>query len=129
MTTDSEQQDTTDQVAVIRQIEAVMMVADEPMSVVALAGALDVPVGIVAGCLEQLVADYNGDHVGWSGASSYARSAVAGECMFDLATTTLCRRQCQLKHPPSYPRQPSKRLLSLPTNSLFRGGMCPPLER
>lgn len=64
MTTDSEQQDTTEQVAVIRQIEAVMMVADEPMSVVALAGALDVPVGIVAGCLQELVADYNGDYGG-----------------------------------------------------------------
>ena len=37
---------------VARNIEAVMMVMDEPMSVVALAGALEVPVGSVTAALE-----------------------------------------------------------------------------
>jgi segregation and condensation protein B len=55
----------TDQVGVstetvARNIEAVMMVMDEPMSVVALAGALEVPVAAVNAALEDLAADYNG---------------------------------------------------------------------
>lgn len=50
--------------AVARNIEAVMMVMDEPMSVVALAGALEVPVGSVNAALESLVADYDGQSGG-----------------------------------------------------------------
>ena len=49
---------------VARNIEAVMMVMDEPMSVVALAGALEVPVGSVTAALESLVADYDGQSGG-----------------------------------------------------------------
>ena len=49
---------------VARNIEAVMMVMDEPMSVVALAGALEVPVGSVNAALESLVADYDGQSGG-----------------------------------------------------------------
>jgi len=49
---------------VARNIEAVMMVMDEPMSVVALAGALEVPVGSVNAALESLVTDYDGQSGG-----------------------------------------------------------------
>ena len=44
-----------------RSIEAVMMVADEPQSLVALATALAAPVASVRRSIERLVGDYNGD--------------------------------------------------------------------
>ena len=48
----------------LREIEAVMMVADEPQSVVTLASSLDAPVAEVKSALGELVADYNGEHEG-----------------------------------------------------------------
>ena len=44
-----------------RSIEAIMMVADEPQSLVALATALAAPVAAVRQSIERLVADYDGD--------------------------------------------------------------------
>ena len=49
---------------VIRELEAILMVAEEPQSVVALASALDVPLAQVKTALEALVADYNGESGG-----------------------------------------------------------------
>lgn len=43
-----------------RRLEAIMMVADEPQSVVALATALAAPVAAVRQSIERLVDDYNG---------------------------------------------------------------------
>jgi segregation and condensation protein B len=43
-----------------RDIEAVMMVLDEPMSVIALASALEAPISAVTAALNNLVADYDG---------------------------------------------------------------------
>jgi segregation and condensation protein B len=43
-----------------RDIEAVLMVLDEPMSVVALASALEAPVSAITEALDHLVADYDG---------------------------------------------------------------------
>ena len=47
-----------------RELEAILMVADEPQSVVALASALDVPLAEVKDAIHALVADYNGDSGG-----------------------------------------------------------------
>jgi segregation and condensation protein B len=47
-----------------RELEAVMMVADQPQSVIALSSALGAPVAEVKAALGRLVADYNGDHEG-----------------------------------------------------------------
>ena len=44
-----------------REIEAILMVADEPQSLVALASALDVPLAAVKSAVQSLVDDYNGD--------------------------------------------------------------------
>ena len=44
-----------------RSIEAIMMVADEPQSLVALATALAAPVAAVRQSIERLVADYDGE--------------------------------------------------------------------
>ena len=44
-----------------RELEAILMVADEPQSLVALASALDVPLAAVKSAVQGLVADYNGD--------------------------------------------------------------------
>lgn len=43
-----------------RELEAVMMVADQPLGVVELSGALDQPVAAVQEALARLVADYDG---------------------------------------------------------------------
>jgi segregation and condensation protein B len=43
-----------------RALEAILMVADEPQSLVALASALDRPVAAVRSAVERLVADYDG---------------------------------------------------------------------
>jgi len=43
-----------------RDIEAVMMVLDEPMSVIALASALEAPISAVTEALSDLAADYDG---------------------------------------------------------------------
>lgn len=47
-----------------RELEAILMVADEPQSLVALASALDVPLAAVKSAVQALVADYNGDSGG-----------------------------------------------------------------
>jgi len=47
-----------------REVEAILMVADEPQSLVALASALDVPLAEVKTAVQALVADYNGDSGG-----------------------------------------------------------------
>jgi segregation and condensation protein B len=44
-----------------RSVEAILMVADEPQSVVSLATALGAPVPAVRQSIERLVADYDGD--------------------------------------------------------------------
>jgi segregation and condensation protein B len=46
--------------ALERELEAVMMVADQPLSVVELSGALDQPVAAVQEAIARLVADYDG---------------------------------------------------------------------
>jgi len=62
--TDNPSPITPDTAVIARHIEAIMMVADEPMSVIALAGALEVPVSAVTAALDELVADYSGDDGG-----------------------------------------------------------------
>jgi len=47
-----------------RELEAILMVADEPQSVVGLASALDVPLAQVKEAIQALVADYNGESGG-----------------------------------------------------------------
>ena len=47
-----------------RELEAMLMVADQPYSVVTLASALDVPIVEVTSAIEVLVADYNGESDG-----------------------------------------------------------------
>ncbi|KQO65350.1 SMC-Scp complex subunit ScpB [Curtobacterium sp. Leaf261] len=51
-------------VAVDRQIEAILMVADEPQSLVALATAVGSPVAVVRQAVERLVADFDGEDGG-----------------------------------------------------------------
>jgi len=48
----------------LREVEAIVMVADEPHSVVALASALEVPLAEVKNALAALAADYNGEGEG-----------------------------------------------------------------
>ena len=55
MTTESE---------IERRIEAILMVADEPLSLVTLATALGSPVPAVRQCVDRLVADYDGESGG-----------------------------------------------------------------
>ncbi|MCU1571014.1 MAG: scpB [Naasia sp.] len=43
-----------------RAVEAILMVADEPQPLVALASALDRPVSVIRNAVERLVADYDG---------------------------------------------------------------------
>ena len=47
-----------------RELEAILMVADEPQSVVALASALDLPLAEVKSAIQALVTDYNGESGG-----------------------------------------------------------------
>jgi len=47
-----------------RQLEAILMVADEPQSLVSLATALGVPVPAVRQSIERLVADFDGESSG-----------------------------------------------------------------
>jgi segregation and condensation protein B len=47
-----------------RELEAVLMVADHPHSVIELSSALDVPVAAVRAAIDALVADYNGEGEG-----------------------------------------------------------------
>jgi segregation and condensation protein B len=54
----------TEQRNLLREIEAILMVADEPQSVVGLASALEVPLAEVKGAIAELVADYNGEGEG-----------------------------------------------------------------
>ena len=47
-----------------RSLEAILMIADEPQTLVSLATALGVPVAAVRQCIERLVADFDGDDGG-----------------------------------------------------------------
>jgi segregation and condensation protein B len=51
-------------VAVDRQLEAILMIADEPQSLVALATAVGSPVAVVRQAVERLVADFDGEDGG-----------------------------------------------------------------
>ena len=67
--TDTIDSDTIDTVATSvihleRSVEAILMMADEPQSVVSLATALGAPVPAVRQSIERLVADYDGDEGG-----------------------------------------------------------------
>jgi len=53
-----------EQTEVERRLEAILMVVDEPQSVVSLATALGAPVPAVRQSIERLVADYNGENGG-----------------------------------------------------------------
>jgi segregation and condensation protein B len=44
-----------------RELEAILMVADQPQSVLELSSALDVPVALVKAAIQALVADFNGE--------------------------------------------------------------------
>ena len=48
-------------VPVDRQLEAILMIADEPQSLVALATAVGSPVAVVRQAIERLVADFDGE--------------------------------------------------------------------
>lgn len=54
----------TEQRNLLREIEAIVMVADEPQSVLAIASALEVPAAEVKAAIAELVADYNGEAEG-----------------------------------------------------------------
>ena len=47
-----------------RSLEAILMIADEPQTIVSLATALSVPVAAVRQSIERLVADFDGESVG-----------------------------------------------------------------
>ena len=49
---------------VARRIEAILLVVDEPQSVVSIASAVGAPTRVVKRAIQQLVADYNGDGAG-----------------------------------------------------------------
>lgn len=63
-----------------QQLEALLLVADEPLSAVGLATALDRPVREVRRALEDLVADYNGE--GESSVRGFELREVAGGYRF-----------------------------------------------
>ncbi len=63
-TVTAETETARDTVDVERSIEAIMMVADEPQSVVSLATSLGVPMTAVRRSIERLVADYDGENGG-----------------------------------------------------------------
>ena len=50
-----------------RSLEAILMIADEPQTLVSLATALSVPVAVVRQSIERLVADFDGESAGAGG--------------------------------------------------------------
>ena len=50
-----------------RSLEAILMIADEPQTIVSLATALSVPVAAVRQSIERLVADFDGQSIGAGG--------------------------------------------------------------
>jgi len=54
----------TEQPSLVRKLEAILMVADEPLSLMTLATALSAPVPAVRQAVETLVADYDGESGG-----------------------------------------------------------------
>ena len=50
-----------------RSLEAILMIADEPQTLVSLATALSVPVAAVRQSIERLVADFDGESIGAGG--------------------------------------------------------------
>lgn len=49
---------------IARRLEAILMIIDEPQSLVSLAAAVGAPVGAVRRAIEELVADYDGERAG-----------------------------------------------------------------
>ena len=73
---------------VARRLEAILLVVDEPQSLVSLAAAVGAPVPAVRQAIEALVADYDGEPADRGAASSCARSAAAGASTCARSTTT-----------------------------------------
>ena len=61
---DTTRQSVTTALDVERSLEAILMIADEPQTIVSLATALSVPVAAVRQSIERLVADFDGESVG-----------------------------------------------------------------
>lgn len=61
-----------------RAVEAILMVVDEPQSIVALATALDTPVATVRQSIERLVADYDGTGPGGGPRRGFELREVGG---------------------------------------------------
>ncbi|PRI10599.1 SMC-Scp complex subunit ScpB [Leucobacter massiliensis] len=67
-----------------QQLEALLIVADEPLSAVALATATDRPVREVRAALARLVADFNGEGGGGSGSAGESAAAAPEPRGFEL---------------------------------------------
>lgn len=63
-TVDEQRAPLVEETEIERAIEAILMIADEPQSLVSLASAMSVPVKSVKTAIEKLVADYNGESGG-----------------------------------------------------------------
>lgn len=63
-TVEEERSPLVEETEIERAIEAILMIADEPQSMVSLASAMSVPVKAVKTAIENLVADYNGENGG-----------------------------------------------------------------
>ena len=59
--------------ALDRKLEAILIVADEPQSLVHLASALDEPLPVVRAAVARLVADFDGDSTGIAGTGTVRR--------------------------------------------------------
>ena len=64
---DTTRQSVTTALDVERSLEAILMIADEPQTIVSLATALSVPVAAVRQSIERLVADFDGQSIGAGG--------------------------------------------------------------
>ena len=64
---DTTSQSVTTALDVERSLEAILMIADEPQTLVSLATALSVPVALVRLSIERLVADFDGESIGAGG--------------------------------------------------------------
>ena len=64
---DTTPQSVTTALDVERSLEAILMIADEPQTIVSLATALSVPVAAVRQSIERLVADFDGQSIGAGG--------------------------------------------------------------
>ena len=64
---DTTSQSVTTALDVERSLEAILMIADEPQTLVSLATALNQPVAVVRQSIERLVADFDGESIGAGG--------------------------------------------------------------